>query len=451
MPTADVGVGVSLETQFIANQIWETIAFIAKAFFMLGLTPWMLRVWGVVGYGEFALGSSAFVLISMFDFGLRGYTRVTLCASSAALRDSGDVICQSALALLVIALAIGGMLTALTVTGCWNQLFRLSPESEGLILVITAFTLPLMLSLILLEGLVARGQIGQVKMANALGWLGASPAVAVILWLHRPVIWAITAWLSCLLVSNYALLLFQWRHTRRSSETRRVITLQRLVQTFRGGFWFSITSITWAAKFHGVTIVIAALSGPTTAGIFFILLRISEVVSAVGAISFDVGLGALARCHSAGERRLCFFTTLRYSIFFSLPFALAVTVLAGPFFAFWLKLPAPLGRTTGIWVAALGLTAAADRLITYAALGLGYGRTAGVCGLAEMLLTLLGIAFLQPILGLVGCVIAITAALVAHFPTIAAILKGISIGAKEEFSFGSARDLPQKVELRISA
>ncbi len=34
---------------------------------MIGLTPWMIRIWGAQGYGEFALASSVFVLPSLVD------------------------------------------------------------------------------------------------------------------------------------------------------------------------------------------------------------------------------------------------------------------------------------------------------------------------------------------------------------------------------------------------
>ena len=62
-------VHVSLARQLFSNQIWETVAFAAKAFFVIGLTPWMLRVWGAQGYGKFAFASSLFVLLAILDFG----------------------------------------------------------------------------------------------------------------------------------------------------------------------------------------------------------------------------------------------------------------------------------------------------------------------------------------------------------------------------------------------
>ena len=57
----------SLERQLLSNQIWETVAFIPRAAFMIGLTPGMIRICGAQGYGEFALASSVFVLPSLVD------------------------------------------------------------------------------------------------------------------------------------------------------------------------------------------------------------------------------------------------------------------------------------------------------------------------------------------------------------------------------------------------
>ena len=55
----------SIERQLLSNQLWETVGFVAKGAFLLGLTPAMIRQWGSQGYGEFALASSVFVLLSL--------------------------------------------------------------------------------------------------------------------------------------------------------------------------------------------------------------------------------------------------------------------------------------------------------------------------------------------------------------------------------------------------
>src|SRR6266404_2213427 len=108
------GTRPSLERQLLSNQVWETVAFIAKAAFMIGLTPWMIRVWGAQGYGEFAVASSAFVLFTLVDLGIRPKTRLALCAERDRAHRPG-ILWHGAFAFTVVALvtiAISFLLTA---------------------------------------------------------------------------------------------------------------------------------------------------------------------------------------------------------------------------------------------------------------------------------------------------------------------------------------------------
>jgi O-antigen/teichoic acid export membrane protein len=416
----------SLARQLFTNQVWETIAFIAKAAFMLGLTPWMLQIWGDQGYGEFALASSTVVFLSIIDFGIRGRTRVALCAAAARRQTVDLVLGRGAFAFLVSCACTILVVVTMTVSRFGSRILHVQREHEGLLLLTTVLTALVMLSTLLLEPLVARGHLGTVKSATALGWLTAIPTVALLLWLHRSVTWVIFAWLSCLLAANLILLATRCREGFRFVDAWGKVSRCDLLATFHESLWFNISSLTWAAKSHGLTLLLSAISGPVTAGTFFILLRLSEVISALGAISFDVSMGALPQCHSASERCRCFFTTCNYALLFSLPCALGIVAFAPSFFHLWLRMAAPFGSTTGVWIAALGLTVAANRLITYAGLALGSGRVVASCGAVEMLISVAGVALVYPVFGLAPSLIIIVASIIAQVPALRVVCQHLA-------------------------
>jgi O-antigen/teichoic acid export membrane protein len=413
------GTRPSLEHQLLSNQVWETVAFVAKAAFMLGLTPWMIRTWGKVGYGEFALASSAFIFLSLFDFGIRGRTRVALSKEIVANSKNASLLLRgSLLAFGSISLVVLLLTGAVTIFHGWSHLFGIRRDHESLLLVTTALTMPFMFSTILLEPIVARGGVGKVKSAAAAGWVLAIPAVAVVLWRGDSVVVAIASWLGALLLANLCLLAAHCRQERVFLKSWHAIPRDQFLSVFRESLWFSVASLTWAAKSHGLTLLLGALSGPVTAGIFFIVLRLSEIVSALGAISSDVALAALPRCRSAAERRHCLMATSRYASFFALPCAGAIAILAPAFFSLWLGIAAPLGWQTGIWIAGLGLAIALNRFVTYVALGMGIGRTVALCGAAEIAITVGGISLFQPLVGLAGSLGVIIIAVVAYSPLV---------------------------------
>src|SRR5205085_1877082 len=146
----------SLERQLLSNQVWETVAFIAKAAFMVGLTPWMIRTWGARGYAEFALASSTFVLLSLVDLGIRAKTRVALC--SACEKDRSEwpsILAHSAATFATIGALTIGAAFVLTFAGVWQNLFHISSANRNLVLITTITSMLVMLSGLLLEPLVA--------------------------------------------------------------------------------------------------------------------------------------------------------------------------------------------------------------------------------------------------------------------------------------------------------
>ena len=378
---------------FLHNQLWEVGAFLAKAAFLFLLTPLMLRAWGTGGYGEWAVASSAMVFFSAGDLGVRLWLRVEASRAWAA-RDP-----VAFYAVWSRAVACGAVAAAVVVGACvlvalgngWSRWFHLRPEHEWLLPLTAAGAMATMLSGLLTEPLSAQGRLGDCKLAAAAGWVLALPAVWAGLACGADVLSAVALWLGSLLAPNLALFFVSdlWKDTRALGRARPHWAAMRA--TFAAGSWFSATQIFWVLKTHGLTLVVAALAGPAAAGVFVVLLRLSEIIGTLGAASSDAAIAPLAQAGNAAHRAECFEQAYGYSLVFCAQGAVVVGLLAAEFLGVWLK-PAPLlPPGTGLWVAAYGLAIAFNRVATGAAAGLGHPRLAALCGGAETLATLFGV------------------------------------------------------------
>jgi O-antigen/teichoic acid export membrane protein len=374
----------SLECQLFSNQVWETIAFIAKAAFMVGLTPWMIRMWGAQGYGQFALASSTFVLLSLVDLGIRAKTRLALCSTGERDRaEWSNILAHSATTFAAIgALTIAASFT-FSASGVLNSLFKISSANRNLLFITTTMSILVMLSGLLLEPLVAIGRIGKLKLATASGWFAAIPAVAFVLATKGSVIAALVSWLGCLLCANLFILFRNRAVFLGARRLRRSLELGKLVATLKESFWFNLCHAAWTAKTYGITLLISALNGPSAAGFFFILLRLSEIISALGAISSDVSLGELAQASSAKRRRQSFWSSYSWAVVFCSHIALVIAFCTRDFFVIWLHPTTQMSIFVGALVAALGFASAFNRTATYAAMGMGMAKTAARWGMIE--------------------------------------------------------------------
>jgi O-antigen/teichoic acid export membrane protein len=407
----------SLERQLLSNQIWETVAFVAKAAFMVGLTPWMIRTWGAQGYGEFALASSTFVLLSLVDLGVRAKTRLALC--SAGERDRAQwpsILAHSVATFAAIGALTIAVVSLLTASGILNNWFKISSANRNLLFITTTMSILVMLSGLLLEPLVASGRIGKLKLATASGWLAAIPAVAFVLATNRSVTAAIILWLGCLLGANVFVLFLNRAVLRGSNAFRYQFGFGKLLATLKEGFWLNICNVTWTAKTYGATLLISALEGPGMAGLFFILLRLSEIISALGAISCDVSLGELAHARTVEQRRRSFESSYSWAALFCAHFAIVIGFSTSDFYRLWLPSSSALPAYAGSVVAILGLSSAFNRKSTYAAIGLGAAKLAAKCGLVEAGTFLALIALLPHTLALVNRLGLATVAVIALLP-----------------------------------
>jgi len=392
----------SLEDQLFSNQLWETVAFIAKAAFMLGLTPWMIRVWGAEGYGEFALASSAFVLLSLVDFGVRARTRLSLCAE----RDRAQwvsILWHSASTFTVIGASTIILSMLFTAFGVFSALFKISEVNRNLLLLTTVMSMLVMLSGLLLEPLIAAGRIGQTKCVTAVGWLCSIPCVAAVLVLKGGAIEASAVWLGCLFAANLSALLFNFDLFRgRIASHGDFIGVNKFISILKDAFWINICNATWMTKTYGITLIIAALNGPTAAGLFFIFFRLSEVITGVGAISCDVLLVELAQRSTAEERRHSFLSSYSWALVLCSHTGLLIAFFARDFFNFWLPSAAPISIFVGIVIVLLGFASAFNRTATYAAIGLGLAKTAAAWGFVEAISFVAAILLGSIAFGLLG-------------------------------------------------
>lgn len=405
----------SLERQLLSNQLWETVAFIAKAAFMLGFTPWMIRVWGAQGYGEFALASSAFVLLSLVDLGIRARTRLALCADHDRNQWS-SILWHSASTFAVIAAGTIAISLVLTACGLFGAVFKISPANRDLLFVTTAMSMLVMTSGLLLEPLIVAGRIGQTKCASAAGWLTSIPCVVVVLDWKGGAIAATTTWLGCLFAANLFVLWLNRRLLRaKLGSAYDVLSLHKFIGKLKEAFWINICNATWMTKTYGVTLLIAALNGPAAAGFFFILLRLSEIISALGAVSTDVLLTELAQNSGPEQRRHAFLSSYSWALTLCSHAGLLIAVFARDFFNLWLHPATPISIFAGLLITMLGLASAFNRTLTWAAIGLGLPKTAAKWGIAEAIsfvaAVLLG-SFIFGLLGQLGFALAATLALI---------------------------------------
>ncbi len=75
--------------ELFANQVWQGANFVAKAAFLVALTPLMLSRWGAEQYGLFALASSLLVSMALLDGGVRNLTRLRMVEALRAGDEEG--------------------------------------------------------------------------------------------------------------------------------------------------------------------------------------------------------------------------------------------------------------------------------------------------------------------------------------------------------------------------
>ncbi len=371
--------------ELLKNQVWQVLNFGSKAGFLILLTPLMISKWGAEGYGLFALASSLLVSMAILDGGVRALTRIQM-AEAWKKGDEGtarQVYQEGLLTFISISLLAVAASALFAATGCLTSLLRL-PEGGARVLVMTVgCTAVLMTTLLLLEPLAARGKLSAMKAANTWGAILAIPLCAVLVFCGASVGIVIFAYAASLTLPNliiawrnglFELLLFQ--------EISR-FTPQIFCRTLRSGLCYYLTTLSLIGKTHALTFLVSGMAGPAEAGVFYVLLRLSEIVGNVGATASETSLAALAAAHETKDRGEKFRQSWLHVALFCTQGTLVFIFLSQHLLSLWLHHEETIPMHIGSSLAAFGLAGAFSRVVVNASMGLSLVRSAAIAGLWE--------------------------------------------------------------------
>ncbi|MEQ1859645.1 MAG: hypothetical protein ABMA13_06900 [Chthoniobacteraceae bacterium] len=395
--------------ELASNQGWEMLGAAAKALFVFVVTPVLLRRLGEDGFGFLALALSALTALVALDFGLRMRLRIALSAATSQPRALARSIGHY-LALVALSVAIAAVAAHF---GWWQ---RATGSSNGLLFAAVLGGGAYGLSLLLLEPLAARGRL---SMAKAAAFAGSALTIPVLLALAASgasVGVCFVGQAAALTIPNLCVALFV--RTPEVAELPRAlasISPAGFVRSLRDGRWFALTAAEWLAKSYLLTFLAGLLLGPAAAGTYFILLKLSELVSAFGASASDTSTADLAALPDAGSRAGNFRASFSYSSGMCL-IAFAGLACLGPLvLGQWLRLPLN-DPALAVLAGAFGLAAAFHRVLLTACMGVALTHVVALWGLAEIAIVLGGSALLVPRFGLGGILAAGTLGSLALLP-----------------------------------
>jgi len=413
------------QRELFSNQVWQGVNFLSKAGFLVLLTPLMILKWGAEGYGLFALASSLLVSMALLDGGVRALTRIRL---TEALKLGDDeafrrVYAEGLFTFLCVSALAGALALVLASGGGMTTLLKL-PEGGAGVLVLTVFLTGLLMTTLLgLEPLAARGNLSILKAANTWGALMAIPICAAAVWFGGSVGLVVCLYSICLIAPNVLvaarsglLALTPWKYFLRFGPGVAL-------ETLHAGIWFYLTTVSLVLKTHALTFLVSALAGPAEAGVFYVLLRLSEVVGNVGATASETSLAALAGARSDAERAENFRQSWQYVAVFCLHGAMVFALLGDQLIHFWLAAAKILPLGAGAALGVFGLTGAFSRVVINAAMGLNVVKGAAIASLAEAVTDIILAAIGYRVAGLPGLFLAGGAGVVFLFPTAARIAR----------------------------
>lgn len=374
--------------ELLLNQLWQSANFLSKAGFLVLLTPLMIAKWGAEGYGVFALASSLLVSMALLDGGVRALTRLRL---AEALTTGDDQAYRRAYAegLFTFASVVGVaclVAAALGATGVLQTLLKLPDGASGILVMTVFLTGFMMITLLGLEPVAARGHLSSLKAANTWGALIAIPLIAATVWLGGSIGLVVFLYSACLIIPNLVVAVQERLFALAPWQFFRRFGVRELWRTLRAGVWFYLTTVALVVKTHALTFLVSALAGPAEAGLFYVLLRLSEIVGNVGATASETSLAALAGDRSKAERAHSFRQSWVYVSIFCLHGALVFALLGDQIIHLWLKAEQVLPRGAGVTLAIFGLTGAFSRVVVNASMGLNLVRPASLANMAEAVL-----------------------------------------------------------------
>jgi O-antigen/teichoic acid export membrane protein len=268
-----------------------------------------------------------------------------------------------------------------------SALLHLPPGGQSVLLISGVLTSLWMGSVLALELLAAEGRLSDVKAANTQGILLALPACSACLFLGAGPLITMVTMILCLIVPNL-FLLFRNLPTKSHHFWREPFPIREALTTLIHGFPYYLTTIALIGKTHGLTFLISAMAGPAEAGIFYILLRLSETLSNVASTSSETSVATLAFDTTRSQRIILFRQSWTWVLLFSLHGALALTLIGPTLWNWWLPSFSSLPPMVWPALALFGWMGGWSQMSTNSSMGLGLIQSAAVVCLAEAALTI---------------------------------------------------------------
>jgi len=370
------------------NQIWQGLNFAGKGAFLALLTPMMLSHWGALKFGVFAMASSLVVSLNMLDFGVRSLTRLRLVEAGAesSPTETLKVMAPGLSAFGLVAVLAFFLAVLMTAVGWMGQLFKLAPDDAWVMALTTGLTGFFLFSLLLLEPLCAKGNLSAVKAANTVGVLLALPLVAGCIWKGGGVALTLGIYFFALTVPNLVLALNLKLSHVRWKEVASAVNAREIWRTYCEGGWFYVTTIAFMAKTHMLTLIVGALLGPVEAGVFYIALRVSELVSGVGGTASETAVAALADAPSEADKRHTFQHAWGFAALLTLHGVLLLGFAGERILQLWLGKDLLAPALLGWGMAIFGLEGVFSRMVVNSSMGLGLVRDGAKGNVIESIL-----------------------------------------------------------------
>ncbi|MGC3992508.1 MAG: hypothetical protein QM796_22965 [Chthoniobacteraceae bacterium] len=168
-------------------------------------------------------------------------------------------------------------------------------------------------------------------------------------------------------------------------------------------------------KSYLLTFLVGSLLGPVQAGIFFLFLKFSEILSIFGATSSETSIATLSGSGALEKRRASFRAMYSYSLAMCLPAFTGLVCCLPWAMTHWMKAPS-VAYLDGIWVGLYGLASGWKRIITIVCTGVELSHSAALWGILEIGLTIPAVFLLYPGFGVAGVFLGCTLSTVALFP-----------------------------------
>jgi ADP-heptose:LPS heptosyltransferase/O-antigen/teichoic acid export membrane protein len=376
--------------ELFLNHLSESLNAGAKILFFAVATPLMLSAWGAEKFGLFAVANSCIALMAITDLGMRTLTRVGLTRPDLSEEAKIRLHALHFAAFCVTSMGAVGIVTVLSLAGCWHRWLQLPAAGDLIIPMATAFTAVTMSLLLLLERIAAAGQLSRIKAGLFVGNLTAFVVVVTLLLAGASVTIVTAAYLGALAFPLVFLLPRANLQPRLFVRALAHLHPPDILPTLRVGRWINIITTSWIFQSYGLVFLISWILGPAAAGTFFLYLKLSELISVLGASASEPTIAALAGAPTPLDRHRHFATSYRSAIALCFSGAVGYTFFCGDLFRIWLHRPLE-SPYTGLLIGFFGVANGVSRMLTAAGVGLVKPRPIALGWLAGAITTAVSI------------------------------------------------------------